>query len=658
MTMKKYLFPAALAAVFLISCGTGLEDSLSSPDGNIRILLTSREGNLEYSVSYRGESLILNSELGFTLKDHPAFGLMPRSTTPSSHRSEWEPIWGKQAKIPDNYNQLTVRTESTSSPPLQVNLVLRAYDDGFAFRYEFPEQERLSETVILAENTEFALAGDFGCFALQRRSFSDSYEATYDRREISEIGPSEIIGMPLLIEAGKHWMAITEANLTDYTGMSLGRAEGKPNALVSRLAPYPDEPKILVKTRTPFVTPWRTVLIGPSAGKLIESDLLFNLNPPCALEDVSWIRPGLAIWPWWNNRISNDPKVRGGRPSTAIMKYYTDFAVKHGIPNLVVDAGWYSLEADAWNQPEKEDVLTMEETRAAFYDIRKVLDYGREKGIRVHLWVHLASLRGREEEVLRTYSEWGAAGIKLDNYGGDHQTLVNELHRILKIAARYRLTVDYHGAYKNTGIERTYPHFLSREAVLGLEYSKGRPIPTAEHNVTIPFTRMLAGPMDYTPGAFDLDGAEGFPKHVQTTRAQQIAMLVVYFSPFQMIVDYPAAYEGSPDQFDFVKTVPTTWDRTTFIDGYPGDYIILARKKGDTWYIGCMTDENPREMEFALDFLDPDNRYTVTILRDGDDAGDNPQSVAREIREVTARDRISVKMAASGGQAIRLTPAP
>ncbi|HUV12332.1 MAG TPA: glycoside hydrolase family 97 catalytic domain-containing protein, partial [Acidobacteriota bacterium] len=262
-----------------------------------------------------------------------------------------------------------------------------------------------------------------------------------------------------------------------------------------------------------------------------------------------------------------------------------------------------------------------------------------------------------EEEVLRTYSDWGASGIKLDNYGGDHQDLVNELHHILRIAAQYKLTVDYHGAYKNTGIERTYPHFLTREAVMGLEYSKGGPRPTtAQHNVMIPYTRMLAGPMDYTPGAFDLDGADGFPKQVQTTRAQQIAMLVVYFSPFQMIVDYPDAYEASPDQFEFVKTVPTTWDDIRFIDGYPGDYIVLARKKGSDWYIGCMTDENSREVEISLDFLDSGRRYAAHIFRDGDDVSDDPQSVAFERREVTGTDTVTAKLAGSGGQAIKLTP--
>ncbi len=644
--------------MLLTSCRTSLDNSITSPDGDIKLSLSSLEGTPQYSVSYRGEPLILNSILGLTLKNQTALdkGLVPRYTTTEENNLQWEPVWGKRSIVVDQYNQLTVHLENSESPPSRLTLVFRAYDDGIAFRYELPEQDAFSDFEITSENTEFVFADNFKCFALKRTSFKDSYEAAYDPRSIADIAVDEIIGLPLLIETDQNWMAITEANLTDYSGLSLGAVESKANTLVSRLAPIPENSDVLVKARTPFVTPWRTILIGESAGQFIESDLIFNLNPPNALQDVSWIKPGIAIWPWWNNRISNDPKIKGGEPSTEIMKYYIDFAAKHGIPNLVVDAGWYSLEGDAWNQPEKEDVLTMEETRANFYDIQEVLDYGREKGIMVHIWVHLASLRGREEEVLKTYSDWGASGIKLDNFGGDDQELVNELHHILQLAAQYKLTVDYHGAYKSTGIERTYPHFLTREAVMGLEYSKGRPQPTAQHNVTIPYTRMLAGPMDYTPGAFDLDGADGFPKYVQTTRAQQIAMLVVYFSPFQMIVDYPEAYEASPDQFDFVKTIPTTWDDTRFIDGYPGDYIVLARKKGDVWYIGCMTDESPREVEISLDFLDSGKTYTALILKDGEDVSDDPQSVAVESREVTGSDTVTAKLAGSGGQAIKLTP--
>ena len=218
------------------------------------------------------------------------------------------------------------------------------------------------------------------------------------------------------------------------------------------------------------------------------------------------------------------------------------------------------------------------------------------------------------------------------------------------------MTVDYHGAYSRTGVSRTWPSFLTSEGVLGLEYSKGNPRPSNQHNVTIPYTRMLAGPMDYTPGAFDLDGAEGFPKHVQGTRAQQIAMLVVCFSPFQMLVDYPEAYESAPDQFDFVKTVPTTWDETRFLDGYPGDFVVVARRKGNERCIGAMTDENARDLSLPLDFLAEGQEYTAHVFSDGDDAPEKPQSVAYETKPVSASDSLDVRLAAGGGLAVRMSP--
>jgi alpha-glucosidase len=233
---------------------------------------------------------------------------------------------------------------------------------------------------------------------------------------------------------------------------------------------------------------------------------------------------------------------------------------------------------------------------------------------------------------------------------------VNDLHHVIRVAAEHHLTVDYHGAYKPTGECRTWPNFMTSEGVLGLEYSKGRPLPTTRHTVTIPYTRMLAGPMDYTPGAFDLDGAEGHPKHVQGTRAQQMAMYVVYFSPLQMLVDYPAAYEAAPEAFDFVKRVPTTWDETRFIEGEPGDFVVVARRRGDEWYLGAMTDENARALTLRLDFLSGGRDYTAHVYRDGDDVATNPQDVAHETKRVSATSALEARLAAGGGLAVRFVP--
>jgi alpha-glucosidase len=641
-----------------LGCGAAQTQSISSPNGRITVTTEVLEGTPHYAVEYDGKPVIESSRLGIRLAGDEAAGgrWVIREASIEDVDLAWDPVWGTRSRIENRYRELAIVLREPGGSGRALNLYFRAYDDGAAFRYEIPAQKGLARIEIEGEDTEIRFPADHQAFVLSRTGFGDSYEGTFDPVRLSEVSPETLIGMPLLVEEDGHWVAVTESNLTDYAGMSLRRDACDPKKLVGVLAPLKDGDGVSVRGEAPLVTPWRTFLVGDRAGDFIESTLVWNLNDPNVLEDTSWIEPGKAIWPWWNNRVVSDPKIQGGRPSTAVMKYYTDFAARHDIPHLVVDAGWYSLEADAWNQPEKEDVLTMEETRADFYDIREVLDYAREKGVAVHLWVHLASLRGRVEEVLATYAEWGAAGIKLDNFGGDDQETVNDLHHVIRVAAEHRLTVDYHGAYKPTGVSRTWPNYLTSEGVLGLEYSKGNPRPSNQHNVTIPYTRMLAGPMDYTPGAFDLDGAEGHPKHVQGTRAHQIAMLVVYFSPFQMLVDYPAAYESAPEQFEFIKSVPTTWDETRFVDGYPGDFVVVARRQGDEWYLGAMTDENPRELELPLSFLPEGQEYVAHVFRDGDDVTADPQSVAHETKQVSASGSLHAQLAAGGGLAVRLVP--
>jgi alpha-glucosidase len=645
----------------LASAGPGAvaPRTVTSPDGRIAIVFDVADGKPSYAVQYDGRPVIEPSALGIQLRGAPPLrdGLVIQDAAVEDVDLVWKPVFGTRSKIANRYRRLSVTLRESRAAGRFFRIDFRAYDDGVGFRYEIPRQPGLDRVEITGEETRIRFPENEKCFALLRKGFGDNYEGTYDPMGLSEIAPAALVGLPLLVEGDGHWVAVTEADLTDYAGLSLRRDGADPHALVAALAPLPHEEGLCVRGETPLVSPWRAFLVGKRAGDLIESNLVWNLNDPSVLADTSWIEPGKATWPWWNDRVVSAPGIESGQPSTAVMKYYTDFAARHHIPNLVVDAGWYSLEKDAWEQPEKEDVLTMEETRAAVYDIREVIRYARAKGVKVHLWVHLASLRNRVEEVLAAYAGWGASGIKLDNFGGDDQGTVNDLHHVIRVAAEHHLTVDFHGAYKPTGICRTYPNFLSSEAVMGLEFSKGGPRPSTRHNVTIPYTRMLAGPMDYTPGAFDLDGAEGFPKHVQGTRAQQMAMYVVYFSPFQMLVDYPAAYESAPDQFDFLLRVPTTWDETRFIEGSPGEYVVVARRKGDEWYLGAMTNDDPRALTLGLGFLTAGREYIAHLYRDGDDASRNPQSVVSEKKNLTAADTLAARLAGGGGFAVRLTPA-
>jgi alpha-glucosidase len=650
--VKRIVILLCLIVFLIFGCATKKRFNVVSPDGKVSVFFEMIEGIPHYSISFKGVEIIEPSAMGFRLQDsRPKLDdLRVTGTIKDMHDLTWKPVWGKKSEVRNHYNQLTISFQEKGSPFRKMDVVSRVYDDGAAFRYHFPEQESLNELAIQSEDTLLNFSENFKCYALQLKRFTTSYEKEFDEIFLEECDPDSIIGLPLLLQTSSCWMAITEADLEDYAGMYLAAAAENPRSLISKLSPFAENQDLAVTAAIPHLTPWRVIMIGEKPGDLIESNIIENLNEQTEFDDVSWIKPGLVLWPWWNGRLPF------GEPHTMQMIHYIDFASEQGIPHLLVDAGWYSLERDAWRNPDDEDILTMEETRIDKYDIEAVIQYAKEKGVDVHLWVHGASLQKQIDEALPIYSEWGAVGIKVDSYGRDDQEWINFVHEFTKKAAANRLMVNFHGAYKPTGIRVTYPNFMTREGILGLEHSKWNNKPTPEHNVTIPFTRMLAGPMDYTPGAFDLDGTEENPKQVKGTRAHQLAMYVVYYSPLQMVSDYPEAYEAAIDEFAFIKDVPTVWDDTKVLDGYPGDFIVIARRKGENWYVGSMTDENPRELSILLDFLDPDKKYTATIYADASDADKDPESVIINKQEIFASSVISIALAGGGGNAITIIP--
>jgi alpha-glucosidase len=648
----KFMIMLGLFVLLIGGCVQKEDLSVASPNGKVSVLFELLEGVSHYSVVYNGVGIIEPSALGFQLKDSEAIGnnLKAIGSVRDIFDQTWMPVWGKRSEIRNVYNQLTVNLQERDSPSRKIDMVFRVYDDGVAFRYYFPEQDNFPELVIQSEDTSFSLSDNFTCYALQLGGFTTPYEREFDEILLEDIDFESIIGLPLLLQTPSCWMAVTEANLFDYAGMYLSPAEKNTRRLISKLSPLPGDQDLAVRASVPHSTPWRVLMIGDKPGDLIESDIIENLNEPTTFEDVSWIKPGLVLWPWWNGRLPF------GEPHTLQMIHYINFAAKHGIPHLLVDAGWYSLERDAWQNPDEEDILTMEETRKDKYNIEAVIQYAKDKGVDVHLWVHGTSLQRQIDEALPVYAKWGAVGIKVDSYGRDDQEWVNFVHEFAQKAAANRLMVNFHGAYKPTGIRVTYPNFMTREGILGLEHSKWSNKPTLKHNVTIPFTRMLAGPMDYTPGAFDLEGTEESPKQVQGTRTHQMAMYVVYYSPLQMVPDYPEAYEAAPDEFAFIKNIPTVWDDTKVLAGNPGDFIVMARRKGETWYMGSMTDENPRKLSVPLNFLDPDKKYNAKIYSDALDADRNPEHVIISDLIVSASTVLSVVMAGGGGHAVSIKP--
>jgi len=663
-----------LSLILLISFAAAGQ-TMTSPNQNIKLTFTLDQNYPQISASYKGADILAASPLkGFILKDAQPLGQNMKLVKflKSTVDKTWTTPFGTSSKIRNNYNLYAIKLEEKQSPHRKLNLFFRLYNDGFAYRYEIPNQPGVSELVITDELNTYNFTADFKTFALRMRNYAQNYEGMYTQMKLSDFKDKDIIAMPLLIEAENCWLAITEAALNDYSGMYLsGTDANQSTQLVSELAPLPRTKRVVkVKATAGHSTPWRTFMIGDKPGDLVESNIISNLNPPSKIEDTSWIKPGKVVWPWWSGRMAigvnikqedltneklRSKKVRNLTPTTAVMKHYVDFAARNNIEYILIDAGWYSAEIDAWKFPKEMDITKMEKVRSKNYSVREVIDYAKTKGVGVHLWVHILSL-AENMDALKLYKQWGVKGIKIDSYGGDHQILVNLVRDIAKKCAENKILLNYHGAYKPTGIRRTWPNFMTREGLYALEQSKSKPLPTPEHNVILPFTRMLAGPMDYTPGAFDLDGVPLLPKQVQGTRAAQMAMYVVYFSPLQMLADYPQAYENSPEQFQFIKDVPTTWDRSKVIDGYPGDFIILARKKAASWFIGAMSDENPRNMTVKLGFLDAGKTYKANIYKDGPNAKTDRRDVTVEHKTLTARDSLAIQFAPGGGLAVSLMP--
>ena len=636
--------------------------AVSSPDGSLTISLSVVSkpqpylpgDRIYYRVSYKGTPVLEDSPLGLDFTDGPAldrdFDVV--SVAKRSNDSTWENAFGAQRTVPDRYNEIVVSLEEQIKPYRKLEIVMRAYDEGVAFRYVVPKQDLTEEFNLAAENTGFYFAADAFAYALNMGRWDTHNEGPYERILVREIKPASLVNLPLLVEmpGPKLWAAILEADLTDYAGMYVGGVPEMANALTSRLAIGPkrrlDQPVI---ARLPKQTPWRVIMVGPDPGRFIETNyLVLNLSAPCAIADTSWIKPGKAAWDWWSGSYATGVDFKPGM-NTATMKHYIDFAARHKLAYMLVDAGWAPIAEDG----RIEDILRYRPE----VDVPGIIAYGKSKGVETLLWVEWRALDRHMDEAMALYEKWGAAGIKVDYMNRDDQEMVNYYEKVVKTAAAHRLTVDLHGAYKPTGLRRTYPNLLTREGVMGLEYGKWSENVTPEYDVTIPFTRMLAGPMDYTPGAFR-NAAKGrfeakdIAPMSQGTRAHQLAMYVVYESPLVMASDYPEAYEGQPG-FEFIEKVPTVWDETRFLAGEPAQYIALARKNGDSWYVGAMTNWEARPLELPLGFLGA-GEFEATIFADGPDAATEGTSLDISKRTVTAGDRLTLKLAPGGGAAVIL----
>lgn len=644
-------------AVLLSAASASAEERLKSPDGRVEIIVDqAADGSPTYAVVYADRQLLAPSRLGLDLDRGGLIG--PNMTVTVTDLRQGEDryhLLGKVGEVRKRYQELTVDLAETGAEgraPRSMRLLFRAYDDGVAFRYIVPAAGELDAVGLRSEATQFAFPLDYTCWGLNLGRFNSAHEGEFDPVSSSRIRDHNAYDAPLVCEtaAGGPAFAIAEADLRNYAALYLaGRGDGGPGAQI-KLAPRLDDPSVSVRARvgSDLTTPWRVVMIGERAGDLIESTLITDLNPDPAF-DPAWVRPGKAAWDWWNGgRIESAPD---SGMNTATFMAFIDFAAANDLQHVMIDEGWYQGAGGGGVMRRGADVTR----HVPEVDVPRLVAYGRERGVGLLLWVNWRALDSQFDAALDQYQAWGVAGIKVDFMDRDDQQMVDWFHRLLSQAAEHRLLVDLHGAYHPTGLIRTYPNYLTQEGVLGAEYNKWSSRITATHNVTLPYTRMLIGPMDYTPGGFRNVAPEDFQSRfilptVQTTRAHGLAMFVVYDSPLTVVADTPDAYAGQPEMA-FIGAVPTTWDETRFISGEIGQSIVLARRKGRDWYVGAMTNEEARRVSVPLEFLGS-GRFTATIYSDGA----APTDADIETRVVTAGEALPLELKGSGGAAIHFTP--
>jgi len=624
---------------------------VQSPDGTIEATIRV-DGPLSYSVTVDGQPIIADARLGLMLREGTTLGADVELSS-SATRSEdllWENPLGKRRVVRNQYRELTLLLAERSAKDRTFQLVVRVFDDGVAFRYVLLSQPGLRDFVLDRELTEFRFPADATCYAGEdEKGFLSSQEWEFRRQRLAEIAPEAVKGLPVLVQTPAAWVAIAEADLLDWSGMWLGGnppeevsetvSEAPPTTavtLVAKLAPRLDG-EGLVKAETPRHSSWRVLMIGRQPGRLIESEIIRNLSTPSKLADVSWIKPGMmAEDHWWTGDVMMD---------TATIKSHLQLAIDMGWEYQVLDWGWYGEP----NKPESD--LTRVVSTLDMDEIRRLAD---SHGVRLWLWLHWADLDRNEawKKVFPLYEKWGIAGVEVDFMDRDDQEMVQWYEKIAAAAAEHHLMVSFHGAYKTSGFDRTYPNQLTREGVLGNEYNKWSDRVTPEHKLTLPFTRYLAGPADFTPGGFLNRQPAQFktnvqPTQVQGTRAGQLALFVCYDSPLCQICEGPDQIRDQPGA-DFLKIVPTVWDETRVLDGAVGEHLVMARQSGDDWYLGAMTDRQPREIPVKLDFLDG-GRWNLKLWQDADDSGEHAEHLAVEEIVVSAGDTITLTLAPAGG---------
>ncbi len=650
--------------------------NVESPDKHINISLTDDNGRPEYQVSFNGKTVVNPSKLGLVFQQLGEFGVdfSIKNVTTNSVDQTWQQPWGERENVRDNYNRIVT---TLSNGKVDFDIEFKAFNDGIGFRYLVPKQAGLNNTPklnITDELTEFTIPDPQHTTAwwIPGRGWN-RYEYLYRTTSLDKIDRAHT-PMTFRTADGVH-LSIHEAALTDYAAMVLN--QGRDGILRADLTPWSDG--IRVKTQPGFSTPWRTIQIAKDAPGLLNSDLILNLNEPNKLGDVSWVKPGKYVGIWWGMHL--DENTWGSGPkhgaTTSETKRYMDFAAQYRFDGVLVE-GWNEGWDGSWF--DNGDVFSFTKAYPDF-DIDEITQYGHSKNVRL-IGHHetsgsVTNYRNQMSDAYDMYQEHGVTQVKtgyvadggdikrIDENGiirhewHDSQFMVNEYLHSVTEAAKRGISINTHEPIKDTGLRRTYPNWIAREGARGQEFNAwGSPPNTPEHTAILPYTRMLAGPMDFTPGIFNL-APEGLDavNRVKTTLTKQLALYVVLYSPIQMAADLPRNYVQRLDAFQFIQDVPTDWSDSIALAGEIGDYVAFARKQRGTedWYLGALTDENSRKLTLKLNFLTPGKHYQATIYRDGDKADwlTNPYDYVIESKNVTAKDTLNLSLAASGGTAIR-----
>ena len=639
--------------------------SLSSPEGRIRISIHlpagGSAGSPQWSATFRGKAVLTDCHLGLKTRDggDVLAGARLLDQDKRSMDQRVQVLFGKSDQARDHFRERRFRLETSRHG--RVDLVFRCYNDAVAFRYEVGDTKSAGSIVITDETTSFGLAGNPTAYAQYLESYTTSHEHNVTAVSARDLPPGQLLDMPLTLswEDGT-CAAITEAALRHYAGMSLRRVgdASEPIQLAGQLTPLSDGTKVVGSL--PLLTPWRVVLLADRPGALLESSTLYCLNEPSVIGDVSWIHPGKITFSWWNGDVY-DGQREEPILSFAMAKKYIDFCARTGIPthSLTSDeknvSPWYYQSTLGTTPGPDTDVTRVR----ADFDLEAIRHYAASQHVRLWTWVHQGALRGRVEEAFSAFEKMGWSGMMVDFFDHDDQESVEHAEAILQAAARHHLLIHFHGVWKATGWQRTYPNLMNHEGALNLEYLKWSDRCTPSHDLMMAYTRLVAGPMDYHLGGFRAVTRAAFqPRNIAPnvlgTRCHQLGLYVCYDNPNPMVADYPTAYEGQPG-FEFLQQVPTWWDETHVLAGRIGEFLVTARRKGKRWYLGGIAAGPARDLELPLSFLGR-GRYVIKVWKDAPDVDSDPNHLRTETLQLSSNDSLHVHFGLDGGFVAQVTP--